>query len=113
VVQVPVYRWQLPEDLGPLERVIEAICAGTAHVVLFTSGPQAGSLIEVARRMGCEPELRAALLRCVVGSVGPSCTEAMRNLDLEPDFEPAHGKMGHLVIEAARLAPGLLANKRP
>jgi uroporphyrinogen-III synthase len=112
VMQVPVYRWQLPEDLGPLEQVIDAICAGSVEVVLFTSGPQAGSLVEVAQRRGREAELRAALKRCALGSVGPSCTEALRNLELEPDFEPAHGKMGHLVQEAARLAPGIVAAKR-
>jgi uroporphyrinogen-III synthase len=112
VVQVPVYRWQLPEDLAPLERVIDALCTGAAQVVLFTSGPQAGSLIEVAQRLGREAALRQALQRCVIGSVGPSCTEALRNLELSPDFEPEHGKMGHLVLEAARRAPELLALKR-
>lgn len=112
VVEVPVYRWKLPEDLSPLTRVIEAICAGTVQVVLFTSGPQAGSLLEVAQRLGREAELRAGLRGCVVGSIGPSCTEALRNLEFEPDFEPAYSKMGHLVLEAARRAPALLAQKR-
>jgi len=112
VMQVPVYRWQLPEDLGPLEQVIEAICAGSVEVVLFTSAPQAGSLLEVARRMGREDALRAALQRCALGSVGPSCTEGIRNLELSPDFEPEHSKMGHLVLEAARRARGLLESKR-
>lgn len=112
VMQVPVYRWQLPEDLGPLERVITEICAGSVEAVLFTSAPQAGSLLEVAQRMGRETELRAALKRCALGSVGPSCTEGIRNLELEPDFEPAHGKMGHLVLEAARLARGIVEAKR-
>lgn len=112
VVEVPVYRWQLPEDLSPLTRVIDAICAGTVQVVLFTSGPQAGSLVEVAQRLGREAELRAALGRCALGSIGPSCSEALRNLELEPDFEPVHSKMGHLVLEAARRAPALLAKKQ-
>jgi uroporphyrinogen-III synthase len=112
-MQVPVFRWQLPEDLAPLERVIDAICAGTVHLVLFTSGPQAGSLVEVAQRLGREAELRGALARTVIGSVGPSCTEALRNLELEPDFEPAHGKMGHLVQEATRSARDVLSRKRP
>lgn len=112
VMQVPVYRWQLPEDTGPLARVIDAICAGEADVILFTSGPQAGVLLEVARTRGREPELRAALARIAIGSVGPSCTEALRNLELEPDFEPAHGKMGHLVLEGARRVGDVLARKR-
>jgi len=112
VLQVPVYRWQLPDDLAPLEHVIDEICAGTVDAILFTSGPQAGVLVEVAQRRGQEPALRAALARLALGSVGPSCTEAMRNLELEPDFEPEHGKMGHLVLEAARKIPEVLARKR-
>jgi uroporphyrinogen-III synthase len=111
VMQVPVYRWELPADLAPLERVIHEICAGHVHAVLFTSGPQAGALVQVAKQQGLEPELRAALGRCALGSVGPSCTEALKNLELEPDFEPEHGKMGHLVLEAARKVRQVLAAK--
>jgi uroporphyrinogen-III synthase len=112
VQQVPVYRWQLPEDTGPLESVVRALCAGSVDVMLFTAGPQAGVLLEVAGRMGLEPALREALLRVALGSVGPSCSEAMRGFSLEPDFEPEHGKMGHLVLEAARRVPEVLAQKR-
>jgi uroporphyrinogen-III synthase len=112
VLQVPVYRWQLPEDTAPLERVVQQICAGTVDAVLFTAGPQAGVLLEMAARTGLEGALRAALARVALGSVGPSCSEAMRNLELEPDFEPEHGKMGHLVLEAARKASEVLARKR-
>jgi uroporphyrinogen-III synthase len=113
VMQVPVYRWMLPDDLGPLEHVIDELCSGHVDAVLFTSGPQAGSMIEVAGRLGKEAPLREALRRCAVGSVGPSCTEAMQNLGLEPDFEPEHGKMGHLVLLAARKVRQVLAAKRP
>ena len=111
VMQVPVYRWQLPEDITPLEHVIDELCAGKVQAVLFTSGPQAGALIQVAKQRGLESELRAALARCALGSVGPSCTEALKNLELEPDFEPEHGKMGHLVLEAARKVRQVLAAK--
>ena len=112
VLQVPVYRWQLPHDLAPLERNVEALCRGDVDVLLFTSGPQAGVMLEVARQMGREEALRTALKRVAVGSIGPSCTESMKNLELEPDFEPEHGKMGHLVREAAGRARALLAQKR-
>jgi uroporphyrinogen-III synthase len=112
VVQVPVYRWQLPADLAPLQSVIDTVCGGTVDVILFTSGPQAGVLLEVAGRMGREAALRQAISKVALGSIGPSCTEAMRNLELEPDFEPEHGKMGHLVLEAAKKVPEVLARKR-
>ena len=112
VMQVPVYRWQLPEDTEPLERVIDQICAGTVDAILFTSGPQVGVLLEVAKARGLELPLREALKHLAIGSVGPTCSEAMRNLELEPDFEPEHGKMGHLVLEAARKVPAVLLAKR-
>lgn len=112
VQQVPVYRWQLPEDTAPLERVVRALCDGSVDVILFSSGPQAGVLLEFAGRLGVEPALRTALARVALGSIGPSCSEAMRNLELVPDFEPEHGKMGHLVLEAARKVPEVLASKR-
>jgi uroporphyrinogen-III synthase len=112
VVQVPVYRWQLPEDLEPLSHVAREICERRVDVVLFTSGPQAGALFEVAARCGLEDALRAGFAQLALGSVGPSCSEALRNLELEPDFEPEHGKMGHLVLEAVRRARAVLADKR-
>jgi uroporphyrinogen-III synthase len=112
VLQVPVYRWTLPDDLEPLHHVIDEICAGRVEAVLFTSGPQVGSMVEVAARRGQETALRAGLSRMAIGSVGPTCTEAMRNLEIEPDFEPEHGKMGHLVLEAARKVRQVLAHKR-
>jgi uroporphyrinogen-III synthase len=112
VVQVPVYRWQLPDDLAPVEAVVDAVCRGSVDGILFTAGPQAGVLMEVSQRMGREAELRAALKRVVVGSVGPSCTEALRNLELSPDFEPEHGKMGQLARYAGKWVPELRAQKR-
>jgi uroporphyrinogen-III synthase len=112
VMQVPVYRWRLPDDISPIERNIDALCEGQVDIVLFTSGPQVGALLEVAKRMGKEQALRAALGRVAIGSVGPSCTEAMGNLELTPDFEPEHGKMAHLVREAARTSRDVLARKR-
>lgn len=112
VTQVPVYRWQLPSDTGPLQQVIRELCAGNVDALLFTAGPQAGAMVEVAGRMGVEDALRAALGRTALGSVGPSCSEAMRGLDLEPDFEPEHSKMGHLVLLAARRVGDVLARKR-
>jgi uroporphyrinogen-III synthase len=112
VSQVPVYRWQLPADTAPLEHVIDELCAGRVDALLFTAGPQAVALVEVAARRGREEQLRQALARMALGSVGPSCSEAMRGLDLEPDFEPEHGKMGHLVLLAAQRVPDVLARKR-
>jgi uroporphyrinogen-III synthase len=112
VLQLPVYRWQLPADCAPLSRVVRGICNGDIDVILFTAGPQAGALLEIARREGVEASLRQALARVAIGSVGPSCTETLSGLGFEPDFEPEHGKMGQLVREAVRRVELVLQRKR-
>src|SRR5512146_2369724 len=39
-LRVPVYRWALPEDLGPLKETLDAVIGGCARVALFTSRNQ-------------------------------------------------------------------------
>lgn len=112
VLQLPVYRWQLPADCAPLSRVVQGICDGQIEVILFTAGPQAAALLEVARREAVEAPLRQAMSRMAIGSVGPSCSETLSGLGFEPDFQPEHGKMGQLVLEAVRQAGPVLRRKR-
>src|SRR3954447_19823228 len=40
VTRVPVYRWALPEDIGPLRRAIVEVAEGRVGAVLFTSAQQ-------------------------------------------------------------------------
>ncbi|HEV3122231.1 MAG TPA: uroporphyrinogen-III synthase, partial [Isosphaeraceae bacterium] len=72
VTTVPVYRWALPADTGPLRQAIAELAGGTIGVVLFTSAQQVEHLVEVAALEGREAQLRTALeQRVVVASVGP------------------------------------------
>lgn len=109
---VPVYRWALPEDLGPLERAIDQIAAACVDVALFTSATQVHHLIEVAATDDRIAALRAGLTRGVVGSIGPLCSQALRGAGLAVDLEPSHPKMGLLVVEVLRAAPVILEAKR-
>jgi uroporphyrinogen-III synthase len=102
VSRVPVYRWALPEDTGPLRDAIEEIAAGRIGAVLFTSAQQAVHMLDVAAEMGREAELRAALAdRTVVGSIGPTTSETLHERGLPVDLEPEYTKMGHLVAAVA------------
>jgi uroporphyrinogen-III synthase len=102
VTTVPVYRWALPEDLGPLRRAIAAVCDGTIGTVLFTSAQQVVHLLKVAADEGREADLRAALAsRVVVGSIGPTTSERLRAVGLPVDIEPEHPKMGPLIAAVA------------
>lgn len=102
VTSVPVYRWALPENTEPLRKAIDEIASGRIGAVLFTSAQQVVHMLEVATVMGLEPALRSALTDgTVVGSIGPTTTETLRELGLPIDLEPEHPKMGPLVATVA------------
>ncbi len=110
VLRVPIYRWALPDDLGPLREAVGAICEGRVDIALFTSATQVYHLFQVA---GADADrLRAEFSNVLIASIGPVCSEALREHGLEPDLEPAHAKMGQLVREAALRGPGMLKRKR-
>ncbi|HET6874809.1 MAG TPA: uroporphyrinogen-III synthase [Acidimicrobiales bacterium] len=77
VVSLPVYRWTLPDDLGPALRLAEALMAGRVQAVTFTAGPAIRNWLAMVDREGAGEELRRSLTdgRAVVGSVGPICSE--------------------------------------
>lgn len=107
MMRVPVYRWALPEDTAPLSRALDGLCDGLFDVVLFTAGTQAWFLLKLAYTQNREDEVRAALHKCVIASIGPTTSESLRELDLRIDFEPDHPKMGQLVNQTAQNAHAL------
>ena len=104
VTPIPVYRWELPEDLGPLESAIRRTARGEFDILMFTSAEQVRNVLRVAAELGCEQELRAAMTRCLLASIGPTTTETLLAEGLPQPFEPSHGKMGHLATEACAYA---------
>ena len=72
VVPVAVYRWMAPADPAPLDRLLDAIGAGTVDAVTFTSALAAIGLFRRAAECGVEPGLRGALGDQVLAAcVGP------------------------------------------
>ena len=112
VTSVPVYRWALPDDIEPLRGAVTAIVRGELDVTLFTTSVQVVHLMQVADSMGQSNAIRDALRRMVVASIGPTCTEELRNQGIAADLEASHPKMGFLVREAAERSPDLLRLKR-
>ena len=102
VTRVPVYRWALPEDLGPLRTGIVEIARGRVGIALFTSAQQVEHLLLVAAGESCEAELRTAFATCtVVGSIGPTTSETLHAHNLPVDIEPKYPKLGHLIAAVA------------
>ena len=112
VAPIPIYRWALPEDIGPLRAAMQKVLRAEADMALFTNGAQVEHLFKVAADDKADDGLRIALQKIVVASVGPVCTQVLEQFGLKPDLEPAHPKMGALIAESAASAHGLLAAKR-
>ncbi|MCG3176798.1 MAG: Uroporphyrinogen decarboxylase [Candidatus Omnitrophica bacterium] len=112
VFAVPVYRWELPDDLGPAREAVRRIIRGQADVALFTTAVHIDHLCRIAAEMGVEEQLRAAFEKIVIASVGPDTSEALRAKGLWPDLEPSSPKMGPLVAETALRAVAVLEQKR-
>ena len=112
VTQVPVYRWAMPDDRGPLEDAIRQVISRTVDVLLFTSSNQIYNLVEVVRDLGVEDAFRDGAREVVIGSVGPLCSETLREHDFLVDFEPSHPKLGTLIKEASELSPAIVIARR-
>ncbi len=102
VTRVPVYRWALPEDTGPLRAALREIARRRVGAALFTAAQQVEHVLRVAAAEGIEHDVRAALTEhVVVGSIGPTTSAALRAHGLPVDIEPEHPKSGHLVAAVA------------
>jgi len=108
ITTIPIYRWALPQELGPLRGAISQIIRGDVAVVLFTNGAQVKHLFQVAAADKNDTSLRSALKNLAVGSVGPICTQALKEFGVERDIEPVHPKMGALLADVATSARRLL-----
>lgn len=112
VTPIALYRWELPEDLRPLEEAVRRLVAGRIDVVLFTSSIQLDHLMEIARRMGLEERVSQALAsRTAIGSIGPVMTDYLTARGLPPDIVPRHPKMWALVRAASEEAASVLVRK--
>lgn len=113
VQALQVYRWDFPEDTGPLESNVQAIAAGERDMALFTSAHQVVNALSMAERLGQLDAFRNALTGMLIVSIGPTTSEMLKDHELPVDLEPEHPKMGHLVTAAASSkARSMLADKR-
>jgi uroporphyrinogen-III synthase len=111
VFQVPIYRWALPKDLGPLRQSLSTIIAGKAPVLLITNAAQVDHVMQVLEKDGKIEPFRTALKKMVVASIGPTASERLRHHEWPIDLEPSHPKMGVLVKECAEQVHKLRQSK--
>ncbi|GAA0453590.1 uroporphyrinogen-III synthase [Streptomyces olivaceiscleroticus] len=106
VVGVPVYRWMPPEDIGPVDRLLDAVLARTVDAVTFTSAPAAASLLRRAEERGVHAEVLAALRQDVLAAcVGPVTALPLENHGIAT-VQPERFRLGPLVQLLCRELPG-------
>jgi len=107
VEEIVTYRWALPSDTRPLERLIDALAASQVYATVFTSAVQIQNLYQVAERMNRADDLASLLNRTLVASIGPVCSRALAARGIRPSFEANPPKLGALMagLEAALSGP--------
>ena len=94
VVEIPTYRWSLPQDTRPLTDLIDALERREIDAVAFTNAEQVRNLFAVAQaRAG---SLRAALNATLVASIGPVASAALRDAGVGVGLEASPPKLGAL-----------------
>ncbi|MGW6061893.1 uroporphyrinogen-III synthase [Streptomyces sp. NPDC055189] len=97
VVGVPVYRWMPPEDLAPVDRLLDATVARAVDALTFTSAPAAASFLARAEDRGMSIELFAALQHDVLSAcVGPVTALPLQDRGVET-VQPERFRLGPLV----------------
>jgi len=112
VTPVPVYQWDLPEDVAPLHEAVRRIVEGMGDVAIFTTSIQVTHLFRIASGARLEEAVHDGLRRMAIASIGPSTSETLEDFDLHPDITPSHPKMGFLIKETAEQAAAVLERKR-
>lgn len=108
VVPVPVYRWSLPDDLAPAERVVGAVADGRVDAVTFTSAHAVTNFATIASSLGVADRVRAACGpgRVAVVCVGPVTAARAARLGLGGRIEPAQPRLGAMVARMAAVFDG-------
>jgi uroporphyrinogen-III synthase len=97
VIEVPTYRWALPQDIGPLRQLLDALERGEIDAAVFTSASQVRNLFAVAEQRAGTDQLRRNLNSVVVASIGPVCSDALAAAGVHVTLEASPPKLGPLV----------------
>jgi uroporphyrinogen-III synthase len=93
VVEIPTYRWSLPPDTAPLVELVERLQRGEMDAVLFTNAEQVRNLFAVSK----DRDLKGALNRTFVASIGPVASAALREAGVKIGVEARPPKLGALL----------------
>jgi uroporphyrinogen-III synthase len=94
VIEIPTYRWSLPQDTAPLIGLIDALERRGVDAVAVTNAAQVYNLFDLAGNLGRTEALRTGLNRTLVASIGPVSSDALRKLGVTVGLEASPPKLG-------------------
>jgi uroporphyrinogen-III synthase len=97
VQELATYRWALPKDIGPLEKLLDELASSRVDAMVFTSAVQVQNLHAVAARSGRADQLVDLMKGLIVASIGPVCSRALIERGIKPTIEANPPKLGPLV----------------
>lgn len=97
VIEIPTYRWALPEDTRPMVELMDALEHRRIDAVAITNAAQVYNLFDLAGQLGRADALRAGLNRTLVASVGPVSSDALRKFGVTVGLESSPPKLGPLM----------------
>ena len=94
MIELEIYRYALPDDVGVIDRLIDDVIAGSVDAVTFTSSPAIRHLRSIASESGRLTELDAAFAgKCRPVVVGPVCAATAAAASWVGVIEPATARL--------------------
>ena len=97
VIEIPTYRWSLPQDTRPLVELMDALDQHRVDAVAVTNAAQVYNLFGLADKLGRTDALRAGLNGALVASVGPVTSDALKKFGVTVGLEASPPKLGPLM----------------
>ncbi|MCW2528196.1 MAG: putative transcriptional regulator, partial [Pseudonocardiales bacterium] len=103
VLTVAPYRWVLPDDIRPAQRLIQEIVDSRIDILVETSAPSVRNLVAIAAGMGARSALLTALRGDLcVASVGSVTARAFEEVGVGVDVMPTRPRTADLLRSIAQ-----------
>jgi uroporphyrinogen-III synthase len=103
VLTVAPYRWVLPDDIRPAQRLIQEIVESRIDILVETSAPSVRNLVAIAAGMGAKSALLTALRGDLcVASVGSVTARAFEEVGVGVDVMPTRPRTADLLRSIAQ-----------
>ncbi len=95
VIDVPVYRWHMPSDTGPANRLLDAVLDDRVDAVTFTCS----YAVTAAFRLAPDAAALTAALgrRAWAVAVGPVTASTLRDMGVTRVVEPQRARLGSMI----------------